>query len=116
MEAVDKDADHLSITALTRCLQIDLSIAYLDLSGNQFGQVESAASDESGTLPVDFHRFETVDGQSKVPYDQWSNLALLYRYAVTLCLIWSCFHDFILTYALHACIRPGHYDLIYQEG
>ncbi|KAH9821003.1 peptidase C65 Otubain-domain-containing protein [Melampsora americana] len=86
VEAVDKDADHLSITALTRCLKVDLSIAYLDLSIGHFGHVNQSGSDNSEMLPVDFHRFETQDVEVK---DLWTDVALLYR--------------------------PGHYDLIYQE-
>lgn len=85
VEAVDKDADHLSITALTRCLKVDLSIAYLDLSAGQFGHVNQTGSDDLELLPVDFHRFETQDVEGK---DLWTDVALLYR--------------------------PGHYDLIYQ--
>ncbi|KAG0143791.1 hypothetical protein CROQUDRAFT_660767 [Cronartium quercuum f. sp. fusiforme G11] len=87
VEAVDKDADHLSITALTRCLNVDLSIAYLDLSSGQFRHDDQPGSQDSHQLPVDFHRFEIQEGNVK---DLWSNVALLYR--------------------------PGHYDLIYREA
>ncbi|EGG01721.1 uncharacterized protein MELLADRAFT_110799 [Melampsora larici-populina 98AG31] len=76
VEAVDKDADHLSITALTRCLKVDLSIAYLDLSASHFGHVNDTSSNDLKLLPVDFHRFETQGVEVK---DSWTDVALLYR-------------------------------------
>lgn len=79
VEAVDKDADHLSITALTRSLNVDLSIAYLDLSTGHFGHGDAPGSQDSDYLPVDFHRFESQNADAK---DLWSKVAFLYRYAM----------------------------------
>lgn len=65
VEAVDRDADHLSITALTRCLGAGLKVAYVDAS---------TTKPEDGLASVDFIAFE-ADASD----DVWDATALCYR-------------------------------------
>ncbi|ORY72930.1 peptidase C65 Otubain-domain-containing protein [Leucosporidium creatinivorum] len=71
VEAVNKEADHIQITALTRALSVYTRIAYLDQSGAPPGGFGAGAG-ENGDVKVDFVEFE---GES----EEKLNGALLYR-------------------------------------
>ncbi|SCZ94712.1 BZ3500_MvSof-1268-A1-R1_Chr12-3g04063 [Microbotryum saponariae] len=66
VEAVNKEADHVQITALSRALRIGLRIAYLDQSTGKEGEVGE----------VDFVEFE-VEGEEKTGVERLDG-ALLY--------------------------------------
>jgi ubiquitin thioesterase protein OTUB1 len=67
VEPINKEADHLVISALSRSVGVDLQIAYLDLSGKE---------EPSGLVKVDFHHFPagTVDPPHAPP-----QITLLYK-------------------------------------
>jgi ubiquitin thioesterase protein OTUB1 len=67
VEPINKEADHLVITALARAVGADLQVAYLDLSGKE---------EPSGLVPVDFHSFSTTTPDALNPAPR---LTLLYR-------------------------------------
>ncbi|KAM0747639.1 cysteine proteinase [Meredithblackwellia eburnea MCA 4105] len=68
VEAANKEADHIQITALTRALSINTQIAYLDQSGFGGGGFDTGG----GGGGVDFHQFESES-------DEKLKCALLYR-------------------------------------
>lgn len=53
---MNKEADHLQITALTRALSVHTRIAYLDQSGAPAGGFTSEV--QEGEVKVDFVEFE----------------------------------------------------------
>lgn len=69
-QAVNKEADHIQITALTRALSVYTRIAYLDQSGAPAGGFGAGAAD-NGDVKVDFVEFES-ESEDKL------NGALLY--------------------------------------
>ncbi|KAH8929403.1 cysteine proteinase [Atractiella rhizophila] len=64
VEAVNKEADHVQIAALTKALKVQVEVAYLDQSG------------AGGEGEVDFHKFEGEEGKLNF---SWEGKALLYR-------------------------------------